>query len=98
MITRRSMLALTSAAAAMAVAGLGSRTASTAVRRDALFGHYPVGLEPLESAPPTLTPEMVRKAVAMLQENAVPPCEDGYYRLHTRGIDYRQYANRSVQS
>lgn len=84
MITRRSMLVLTSSAAAMAVAGLGSGEVASAAPE-----LYQETIAALEAAPPAFTPEMVREAVAMLQRDSVPPHADGYYRLYTRGLDYR---------
>lgn len=38
---------------------------------------------------PELSTELLHKAVAMLQRDGVPPCDDGHYRLYTRGLDYR---------
>lgn len=89
MITRRSMLALTSSAAAMAVAGLGGAAARPLPA--SLYRPYPAAV--LHEAPavasPALTMEMIRDAVAMLQRDGVPPHEDGFYRLYQRGLDYR---------
>jgi hypothetical protein len=86
-ITRRSMLVLTSTAAALAVAGLRGATARSSPPAS-LYGPYPAAVE-VPAVSQALTPEMVREAVAMLQRDGVPPHADGFYRLYQHGRDYQ---------
>ena len=83
------MLTLTSAAAATVVAGLRGAAAQVSPPAS-LYGPYPSSaISGAPAAGQTLTIEMVREAVAMLQRDGVPPHEDGFYRLYQQGRDYK---------